>query len=97
LNFSEICLLPGALTPAKAGIQSFQDTLDHGFRRGDIKGQIFKALAGLTDEPTGEAPYSGARRRDKAERSESRDSRRRSRREQLAESRGRAAWRKMVK
>jgi hypothetical protein len=31
--------------PSKDGIQSFQYLLDHGFRRGDSKGQIFKALA----------------------------------------------------
>jgi len=37
----------------------------------------------LTAESSGEVPCSGARRRDKAERSERRDSRRRSRREQV--------------
>jgi hypothetical protein len=37
----------------------------------------------LAAEPTGEVPCSGARRRDKAERSERRDSWRRSRQEQV--------------
>jgi hypothetical protein len=38
---------------------------------------------GTMDEPAGEEPCSGAMRRDKAERSDHRDSRRRSRREQV--------------
>ena len=41
--------------PAKAGIQSFQDLLDPGFRRGDNNRQIFKGLK--TGYRIGPAPY----------------------------------------
>jgi len=43
-----------------------------------------RRTAGSTAEPSGEVPCSGARRRGKAERSERRDSRRRSRLERFA-------------